>query len=175
MSNQPRVVKVLAALLISMTIGAFVLMALGNNPPSGGPFSLSTYYRLDSVDRAIQSRAGQAPRRWNVIEIYFSGAKRGSFQQPAGAVDLSCHFLICNGTGGGDGEIQASESWQNQWSLRASRTWQGSAKTIRICLVGDGVAAPTDSQMKRLEMLLEVLCRKFGMSADSICLPSRCQ
>ena len=29
MSNQPRVVKVLAALLISMTAGAVVLMALG--------------------------------------------------------------------------------------------------------------------------------------------------
>ncbi len=109
MSNQPRVVKVLAALLISMTVGAFVLMALGNNPPSAGPFCLSAYYRLDSVDRAIQSRACQAPHRWESIEIYFSGTKRGSFQQPAGAVDMNCHFLICNGVGGGDGEIQASE------------------------------------------------------------------
>jgi hypothetical protein len=176
MSNQPRVVKVLAALLISMTVGAFVLMALGNNPPSAGPFCLSAYYRLDSVDRAIQSRACQSPHRWESIEIYFSGTKHGSFQQPAGAVDMNCHFLICNGVGGGDGEIQASDPWQKQWSLRPSRTWQGSDKTIRVCLIGDGGnTPPTDCQLKRLEALLEALCRKFGIPATSVFLPSRCQ
>ena len=81
MSKQPRVVKVLAALLVSMTVGAFVLMALGNNPPSAGPFCLSAYYRLDSVDHVVQSKACQVPHRWNIIEIYFSGTKRGSLQQ----------------------------------------------------------------------------------------------
>ena len=85
MSNQPRVAKVLAALLVSMTAGAIVLMVLGSNPPSGGPFSLSTYYRLNSVDRVMRSRECQAPNRWNSIEIYFSGTKRGNLQQPAGA------------------------------------------------------------------------------------------
>jgi hypothetical protein len=176
MSKQPRVVKVLAALLVSMTVGAFVLMALGNNPPSAGPFCLAAYYRLDSVDHAIQSKACQSPHRWNSIEIYFSGTKRGSLAQPAGAVDMDCHFLICNGAGGGNGEIQASENWQKQWSLRTSRTWQGSDRTIRICLIGDGVTTmPTNYQLKRLETLLEALCRKFGISADSVYLPSDCQ
>jgi len=176
MSKQPRVVKVLGALLVSMTVGAFVLMALGNNPPSAGPFCLAAYYRLDSVDHVIQSKACQAPRRWNSIEIYFSDTQRGSLTQPAGAVDMNCHFLVCNGLGGGDGEIQASELWQQQWSVRPSRTWQGSDRTIRICLVGDGVhTLPTDCQQKRLLTLLEALCRKFGISADAVYLPSACQ
>ncbi|MCK4821571.1 hypothetical protein KA005_37740, partial [bacterium] len=52
MPNQVRVAKVLATLLTSMTIGAIVLMALGHNPPSAGPFSLWTYYRLDPVKKA---------------------------------------------------------------------------------------------------------------------------
>ena len=78
-----------------MTVGAFVLMALGNNPPSAGPFCLSAYYQLDSVDHVVQSKACQAPHRWTSIEIYFSGTKRGSLQQPAGAVDLGGgHFGI---------------------------------------------------------------------------------
>jgi hypothetical protein len=176
MSNQPRVVKVLAALLISMTVGAFVLMALGNNPPSAGPFCLSAYYRLGSVDYAVQSNACQTPQRWNRIEIFFSGTNRGSLQQPAGAVDMNCHFVLCNGSGGRDGDIQPSEQWQKQWSLKSTRTWQGSEKTIRICLIGDGMSTPpTDSQLKRLEMLLEALCRKFGISADSVYLPRSCQ
>jgi hypothetical protein len=176
MSNQPRVVKVLAALLVSMTAGAFVLMALGNNPPSAGPFCLSAYYRLGSVDQAVQSKACQSPHRWDSIEIFFSGTRHGSIRQPVDALDTSCHFIICNGSGGDDGEIQASEQWQRQWSIRPSRTWQGTDKTLRVCLIGDGVSTlPTDYQLKRLEMLLEALCRKFGIPAESVYLPSDCQ
>jgi hypothetical protein len=176
MSNQPRVVKVLGALLVSMTVGAFVLMALGNNPPSAGPFCLSAYYRLTSVDQAVRSKACQAPNRWTAIEIFFSGTKGGSLQQPTGAADMNCHFVICNGAGAGDGEIQASEQWQKQWSIQPGRTWQGSDKTIRICLIGDGVQTmPTDYQLKRLEMLLEALCRKFRIPASAVFLPTDCQ
>ncbi len=176
MSSQPRVVKVLTALLVSMTVGAFVLMALGNHPPLNGPFSLAAYYRLDPVDHALQSKACQAPHRWNTIEIFFSGTKSGSIQQAAGAVDRDCHFIICNGNGGMNGEIQATEQWQKQWSIRPGQTWQGTDKTIRICLIGDGVTAlPTDYQLKRLEMLLEALCRKFNIPAASVYLPTDCQ
>jgi hypothetical protein len=47
---------------------------------------------------------------------------------------------------------------------------------MRICLIGDGVTTlPTNYQLKRLETLLEALCRKFGISADSVYLPSDCQ
>jgi len=176
MSSQPRVVKVLAALLVSMTVGAFVLMALGNNPPSAGPFCLSAYYRLDSVDHAVRSKACQSPHRWNSIEIYFSGTEGGSLQNPVRGIDQNSHFVICNGLGDSNGEIQATENWEQQWSIRPNRTWQGTDKTIRICLIGNGVTTlPTDCQLKRLEMLLEALCRKFSISAKSVYLPSDCQ
>jgi hypothetical protein len=182
MSNQPRVAKVLAALLVSMTAGAIVLMVLGNNPPSAGPFCLSAYYRLNSVDHVMRSRECQAPDRWNSIQIFFSGTRSGSLTQlaavhgPAGAAELNCHFLICNGNGADDGEIQATEKWQKQWSIRPSATWQGSDRTIRICLVGDGVnVMPTNYQLKRLEMLLEALCRKFHIPTESVYLPQDCE
>lgn len=176
MSNQPRVVKVLGALLVSMTVGAFVLMVLGNNHPSAPPFSLSAYYRLTAVDQAVRSEACQAPSRWTSIEIFFSGTRNGSLKQPVGAIDTNSHFVVCNGTGSGDGEIQTTDLWQKQWGVQPSRTWQGSSKTIRICLIGDGVSAlPSDYQLKRLEMLLEALCRKFHIPAKSVFLPTDCQ
>lgn len=182
MSNQPRVAKVLAALLVSMTTGAVVLMVLGNHPPSAGPFCLSAYYRLNSVDRAMRSLACQAPNRWNSIEIFFSSTKGGGLGQLttirdlADASGLNCHFVICNGSGGGDGEIQATERWQNQWSARTGPTWHGSEQTIRICLVGNGDSVPpTDYQLKRLELLLESLCRKFRIPAESVYLPRDCE
>jgi hypothetical protein len=167
---------VLVALLVSMTAGAVVLMALGNNPPSAGPFCLSTYYRLESVDHALRSRVPQPSDRWNAIEIFFSGTRGGNAERLAAmshlssVADLNCHFIICNGTGAGDGEIQPTERWQLQRSAQPER------RTIRVCLIGNGVSAlATDYQLKRLEMLLDALCRRFGIPADSVYLPRDCQ
>lgn len=165
-----------------MTTGAIVLMVLGSNPPSAGPFCLSAYYRLSPVDLAMRSRACQAPNRWNSIEIFFSGTQGGSLHQLAAlqgsgdTANLDYHFVICNGNDNADGEIQATEKWQKQWSIKPNPTWQGSERTIRICLIGDGVSVtPTDYQLKRLEMLLESLCRKFRIRAESVYLPQDCE
>ena len=182
MSNQPRVIKVLAALLVSMTSGAVVLMALGNNPPSAGPFCLSAYYRLDSVDHALRSHVDASSSQWHSIEIAFSGTKGGNLQRLAAArglgdpENLDCHFLVGNGIGANDGEIQTAENWLNQRSIRVGTDRQGDERTIRVCLVGNGVSSlPTDYQLKRLEMLLESLCRKFNISPDAVYLPRDCQ
>jgi len=182
MADQPRVAKVLTALLFSMTTGAIVLMALGNNPPSAGPFCLSSYSRLDPVKEAIRSRACQSPARWNSIEVHFSGTRSGDIQRLAeryglsNSEDLNCHFVIYNGAGGGDGQIQPTEKWQRQWSIIPNRTWHGSTQTIRIFVVADGETAyPTDSQVRRTEILTERLCRKFGIQGESVYYPGNWQ
>jgi len=179
MSNQPRVAKVLAVLLVSMTVGAIVLMTLNNNPPSAGPFSLASYYRLDPVEKAISSRAAQYPHRWNCIEIYYSRTMAGNIEQLASlrgltsSEDINCHFCLCNGLGGDDGQIQSTEKWQRQWSAIPDRTWYGTGQTIRICIIADGkTARPTDFQFKRTQALIEVLCRKFNIHSESIYYPA---
>ncbi len=179
MPNQPRVAKVLAALLISMTVGAVVLMALNNNPPSAGPFCLASYYRLDPVEKAIFSRAAQSPGRWNCIEIYYSGTKAGNIKQLASLnglaspKDLNCHFVVCNSLGANDGQIQSTEKWQKQWSIIPSRTWYGGGQTIRICIIADGKTAhPTDFQVKKTEELVQGLNRRFDIQPESIYYPS---
>jgi hypothetical protein len=179
MSNQPRVAKVLAALLVSMTVGAVVLMALRNTPPSAGAFCLSSYYHLDPVEEAILSRAPQVPNRWKSIEIYYSSTKAGNIEQLAAlngltkSEDINCHFVICNGLGGGDGQILPTEKWQRQWSIIPSRTWYGSDHTIRICVIADAkTTRPTDCQIKRIEALVEGLYRKFDIRPESIYYPN---
>ena len=179
MSNQPRVAKVLLALLLSMTLGAIVLMTLGNNPPSAGAFSLWSYSRLDPIEIAITSQAAQAPNRWNCIEIYYSNTKAGNIEQLAslnglaGPAELNCHFCICNGLGGGDGQVQVTEKWQRQWSIIPGGIWYGTGQTIRICVVADSRSVhPTDSQIKRTEALVEGLCRKFNIAPDNIYYPN---
>jgi len=180
MPNQPRVAKVLAALLVSMTSGAIVLMVLGDNPPSAGPFCLSSYLRLDPVEEAIRSLSSQSPDRWRRIEIYYSGTKAGNIGQLASlsglpsAEDINCHFVTCNGLGGGDGQIQPTEKWQRQWSIIPGRTWYGTSQTIRICVIADPPRRtyPTDCQIKRVETLVEGMCRKFDIQAESIFYPN---
>ncbi len=179
MSNQPRVAKVLAALLVSMTTGAIVLMALGNNPPSAGPFCLSNYYRLNPIEKAVSSKATQSRHRWNCIEIYYSVTKAGNIKQLASLnglsspEDLNCHFVICNGLGGDDGQIQPTEKWQRQWSIVPGKTWFGSSQTIRVCVIADGeITRPTNTQIKRTDALIETLSRKFNIQPDYIYYPS---
>jgi hypothetical protein len=179
MANKSRVTKVLAMLLASMTVGAIILMALGHNPPSAGPFSLWTYYRLDPVQKAISSPAAHSPDRWNRIEIYYSGTNSGNIEQLAARSglaspdDVNFHFCLCNGSGGEDGQIQATEKWKRQWPPIPGPTWYGTSQTIRICLINDGKTMTlTDSQIKRIETLLDGLCRKFRIQPESISYPS---
>ena len=179
MSNQPRVAKVLAALLVSMTVGAIVLMALGDNSPSAGLFSLSMHI---PVEKAIRSSAYQSPGRWDRIEIYYSGTKAGNIDQLASlsgfadVKDINCHFVICNGLGGHDGQIQTTEKWQRQWSIIPGRGWYGSGQTIRICVIANGkTVLPTDSQRQKTQVLVEGLRRTFDIQAESIYYPGNWQ
>jgi len=178
MPNQARVAKVLAILLASMTTGAIVLMALGHNPPSAGPFSLWTYYSLDPVRAAISTQEAQSPNRWNQIEIRCSGTRDGNIQRLAllqglrNPKDANFHFCLCNGSGGRDGQIQPTERWRQQRSAVPGGGWYGGNQVIRICIVADGkTARVTDNQMKRLEVLIEALRKEFSISRQSISFP----
>jgi len=179
MSNQPRVAKVLAALLVSMTTGAVVLMALNSEPPSAGPFCLSSYYRLGPIENAVCSAAPQSPDRWNRIEIYYSDTRAGNIEQLASLSglanpqDINCHFVIGNGLGADDGQVQATEKWQKQWSSIPGATWYGNGRTIRVCIVADHKnTRPTDFQIKRIESLIDTLCRRFNILPQDVYYPS---
>ena len=176
MSSQYRSAKVFAAAVISVIIGAVILKTLGSSPPSAGAFSLSDYYRLEPIEKVISSRAAQLPWRWNRIKIYYSNPKTHNIDQPTSPSALTSlenvdyHFVVCNGLAGNDGQIQSTEIWQRQWSIIPDRTWGGSEKTIRICVIVDGkIIHPTDFQIKRTEALVEALSRKFNIRSASIC------
>ncbi len=178
MAVQPRVAKVLMILLISMTAGTIVLMAMESNTPLAGPFCLSSYYRLGSVEKAIHTDIPQSQGRWDSIEVYYSQTGAGNIEQLtvlAGLPsheDINCHFVICNGLGGADGQIQTTEKWKKQWVIMPGNNWFGDVKTIRICIVADGKdTKPSDFQVKRIEALTEELCRKFEIRLESIRYP----
>jgi hypothetical protein len=175
---QTRSEKVFTVALISVTIGAVILKILGHNPISAGAFSLSDYYRLEPIENVLSSRAVQTSSRWSHIEIYYSGTKAGNIEQLASLSGLAspeninCHFVICNGLGGGDGQIQPTEKWQEQWSIIPDPTQRGVGQTIRLCVIADGtITPPTDCQIKRTESLVEGLSKKFNIRSASIYYP----
>jgi len=189
MTNHSRETKVLVVLGVSIILAAIILNALGHNPPSAGAFCLSRYYRLGSVKKAIRSYTDQLPGRWSRIEIYYSGTESGNIESAFGrasdvGVDehidpvrdtkekvsngVNCHFIICNGRVGHDGQIEPTEKWQQQ-----SLVTHYSKQTIRICVIADDKAkTPTDFQIKRTEALVEELCRKFHIQPESIRYPA---
>ena len=175
MTTQLRVWKVLLVLLFSMTSGAIVLMTLRNTPPLAGAFCLSSYYSLPPTAAAISSRNQQSRDHWQGIEIYYSGTRVGNIEWLAylsgyrNPGELNCHFVICNGNGGEDGQIQTTEKWQAQAAVRSRRGLGNHGKTIRICIVADGKTVfPTDCQVKRAETLVEALCRHFRINRQQV-------
>ena len=178
MTGHPRVAKVLAALLVSMTVGAVVLMALGNNPPSAGPFCLSSYYRLDSIEKTVFAGITQQPASWNSIEVFYSGTRAGNIEQLASLAgladsqDLNCHFVICNGLGDNDGTIQTTSRWNMQYAAVSSYGGRNTRSTIRICVISDGKKVyPTEFQIKRTEAIADCLSRKFDIHSTAIRYP----
>jgi hypothetical protein len=175
MTNQLRVWKVLLVLLISMTSGAIILMALGNNAPSSGAFCLSSYYQLKSAEEAVASCTQRSPDRWSRVEVFYSQTKGGDINWLAArsglsdAKDLNCHFVICNGLGGHDGDILHTEKWVTQTSVVPLQNWHSVPETIRICLVADGKnSLPTDCQLKRVDTLVRSLTREFGITPNNV-------
>jgi len=171
-ATQLRVWKALLMLLIAMTSGAMVLMALGNNPPSAGAFCLSSYYKLASVEQAITSSVLSAMGRWKRIEVCYSGTCSGDLESLTYLQD-QCHFVICNRYGGEDGQILTTERWDTQQSVRPSQNSPLEDEKIRICVVSDGQSTyPTDCQIARVRALADALCTRFGIGTESVYYPA---
>ena len=200
MRKHSREKKVLLILGISITLGAVILNALGHNPPSAGAFCLSRYYLLESVEKAIRSRANQSQNYWSQIEIKYSNTESGNIEELAVINNLKTsdyipyHFIICNGNGGHDGLIQPTEKWQRQSCIMSeqsqdrlflagqSRNDEPSSydiipeQTIYICVIADSkTTLPTNFQVKRAEELAGELCRKFNIQPEYIRYPESWQ
>ncbi len=174
-----RQTKVLVVLVISMIAGAVILGALGYHPPSAGAFCLSDYHRLIPVKTIVLCRTTQAPERWNRIEIYRTSEieEFDSLKHIVRNIDTNCHFVLCNGRVGCDGQIFSTEKWKQQVSVSRPtnhnvRQNMQDERTIFICVITDGPKdRPTHYQMKRTEVLILELCRRFRIPSQSVRYP----
>ena len=122
-------------------------------------------------------------RQWRYIVIHHSGTRTGSakaFDQYHREVNgwdgLGYHFVIGNGTGSGDGQVEVGGRWVRQKTgAHAGRAVNGSnlmnETGVGICLVGDFESTePTRRQMAAMRRLLGFLGSYCGIGADRVLL-----
>ncbi len=140
---------------------------------------------------ALDGGIGYAP--WKYIVLHHSGANRGSaasfdrhHRQVRGWDCLAYHFVIGNGNGSRDGQIEAGSRWTRQREGAHAGVKEYNEGGIGICLVGNFATyqelaedqqgrlnpgqgtRPTRKQMESLRFLVLYLALRLGISADNI-------
>ncbi|HEX2970943.1 MAG TPA: peptidoglycan recognition family protein [Tepidisphaeraceae bacterium] len=173
-----RNVAVLASLLGSLVLTSGLLLVVAPAPltPDAAQRLFATD-QYDSLERIFDTEASIKPGRWQAIYIHHSKSRAGNALDLAGATGgMGDHFLIGNGNGCADGEIQVGQRWTSQHAAKPANGKQplpqlaaASDNYIGICLVGDfDQAAPTAAQMQRLEQLVQALQRKLAIPGKAI-------
>ena len=90
----------------------------------------------------------------------------------AAARGLADHFVIGNGSGCIDGEVQVGHRWSSQFPAgEVPGTTSIAVDCISICVVGDfDRSSPTPTQRARLTQLVQALQRRLGVTADRVFL-----
>ncbi len=121
----------------------------------------------------------EAMRRWQAIVIHHSATDVGNAErfdryhrQARGwSQGLAYHFVIGNGRGSGDGEIEVAQRWLDQLAGAHAGDRDLNEVAIGICLVGNfEEREPTPAQMASLVRLVIALQRAFAIPRDKVIL-----
>ena len=145
-------------------------------PASGGLWSRlfgshRFYSYLNSSTRAAIDRAPVRKGRWKYIVVHNSGTREGN----ARIFDiyhlrvrhmqngLAYHFVIGDGHGSGDGQIEIGNRWTKQINGGHVASDYLNDIALGICLVGDfNRDTPTKAQVMALEELVSYLRERVG-------------
>jgi hypothetical protein len=166
-------VTVLVSLVAVLTLTSALLRALAPSPleqqASSSLFAIEAPESLDTVFSSTSEPVTGG--RWHTIFIHHSASVSGSGQSIAeSAGGLPDHFVIGNGDGAGDGEIQIGQRWKQQLAAGVTPGANGiNPDCISICLVGDfNQSRPTITQQRRLAQLVSTLQNRLGIPRKQI-------
>jgi N-acetylmuramoyl-L-alanine amidase len=167
---------VFASLVAALTLTSALLLALA--PESLRPDasrSLLAIGEPQSLDVLFDTTTPIQPGRWKYIFVHQSHTDSGDAlslaQTSSGVPD---HFVIGNGQGCQDGEIQITQRWAQQ---DPPGEIAGLPRTqpnfVSICLVGDfDRYGPTPAQQRRLVQLITALQRQLGVQGQNVVFPA---
>ncbi len=171
----PRGVIVGGALLAALGVTC-ILLAILSPSPLTPDVTARLFVTSTGVEPLESVVAPAAPGRWDTIYIHHSKTPGGDTSTLAdlararGIVGPPDHFVIGNGDGMGDGEVQVTSRWSEQ-SPAASPAPGARIEPgcISICLIGDfDRMRPTEAQRASLARLLGVLEDRLQLGADRV-------
>jgi N-acetyl-anhydromuramyl-L-alanine amidase AmpD len=117
-------------------------------------------------------------RAWRYIVIHHSATDSGNAgtfdiqHRRRGWDELGYHFVIDNGQGGPDGNVEVGSRWRSQkWGAHCGGTPNNEYNNygIGICLVGDfSRSMPSDKQLSAMRRLVADLATEYGIAPDNI-------
>ena len=127
----------------------------------------------DSLDGIFNTHEPVQPDRWQYIFIHQSKTLSGNtLSLSHGPEGLGDHFIVGNGDGCADGELQVGRRWNLQSSAVAPTGANGIDPTcISICVVGDfEKRPPTPIQLGRLGQVVQMLESRLHISPSRVIL-----
>lgn len=121
----------------------------------------------------------KADRPWRYIVLHQSATPTGNYDQIdaehrriLGFDGCGYHFIIGNGTGSGDGQIEVAQRWVNQKHgvhCQNARKAEIDEYGIGICLIGDfDKAPPTPRQISAAKLLIAHLSQRYRIADERI-------
>jgi N-acetyl-anhydromuramyl-L-alanine amidase AmpD len=169
-----RKVVVFASLMGVLVFTSALLMALAPAPLT--PDATNSLFAVDapaSMDAVFQTQVPSTNTAWKYIYIHHSRSTASgtpNIVQPNG--ELSDHFVIGNGEGLSDGEVQMGQRWEEQHSAAAPVTGTRiDPACISICVIGDfDQTRPTPTQLRRLAQLVSTLQAHYRIPLANVAL-----
>jgi len=149
-------------------------MALAPAPLT--PDATNSLFAVDtpaSMDAIFQTTAPSTDTAWKYIYIHQSRSTASTtpnISQPNG--ELSDHFVIGNGDGLADGEVQMGQRWEQQQSAAAPvKGTRIDPACISICVIGDfDQTRPTPTQIRRLAQLVNTIQAHYRIPLGNVAI-----
>ncbi len=173
-----RKVAVFVSLVAMVALTSLLLLALATPPLTSSAWrSLYAVDRPDSPDAAFDTQVPVVPGRWRYIYVHHSRTTGGDAvslsQGTAGGADeapFEDHFVIGNGDGCVDGEVQMTQTWNHQERVDPPAGGARLSSTcVSVCVVGDfSRTRPTPAQQRRLSQLVDTLQARLNIPASAV-------
>lgn len=159
-----------------LSLTSVLLVAMATDPLR--PDAADSLFAVDSassMDRIFDTQVpSDVSSRWRYIYIHHSKSANGNAQllgQAANSIEgMGDHFLIGNGDGCSDGEIQEGQRWNRQLTaVPPLGVTSMDPACIGICVIGDfDQTRPTPTQLHRLAQLVQALQAHYRIPATQV-------